>query len=353
MLAISARSPDDVKTEAAFAPGLVSGLLGPAAWEARRYDERAAYLLSVASAWAYSDTQTLCDVMHRLGLQNYCQTIIVGNDALFVDANASIVQSQDGDLAILCFRGTAPRNIISWLTDASVEAERFRSWGDVHGGIYRNVMAMWPYIQCRLGRAVRGLPVVDDPASAGGVAIPSCRPAQGAEASAMRVRPLRSLYITGHSLGGAMAVIAAALLFADEINAEIRSALRGVYTFGQPMVGGEAFSAACERAFGDITFRHVYQNDLVPRFPPRSAGRFEHFGRELASVEDGWQHRPKPVSQTYTFLASSAIGVLSWLGQQLPILGWMRMPFSWGDHSPLHYMRCSQRSLRVLGSELG
>lgn len=73
---------------------------------------------------------------------------------------------------------------------------------------------------------------------------------------------LPPLYVTGHSLGGALATIAAAGLVDNSID------VAGVYTFGQPRVGDRTFvSQLNSRTKGKI-FRFVNNNDLVPHIPP-------------------------------------------------------------------------------------
>ena len=67
-------------------------------------------------------------------------------------------------------------------------------------------------------------------------------------------------YFTGHSLGGAIAVLAAAT-FSDQATA--------VYTYGQPRVGDKAFSDAYDSVLGDVTFRYVNNHDIVPHVPPK------------------------------------------------------------------------------------
>ncbi|WP_437327545.1 lipase family protein [Sorangium sp. So ce381] len=84
--------------------------------------------------------------------------------------------------------------------------------------------------------------------------LPGMRPAQG---------KLEALFITGHSLGAAMAAHIAARLFTDSKYGEIRQRPRGVYTFGQPMIGDAGFAARAEELFGDRLFRFVYSNDIV------------------------------------------------------------------------------------------
>lgn len=167
--------------------------------------------------------------------------------------------------------------------------------------------------------------------------------------------PLERLYITGHSLGGALAVLAAAHLCRKHPE-HMQKKLGGVYTFGQPMVGDAAFADRCEKDFGDRLFRHIFHNDVVPRWPPRSTGRFKHAGKkEYWSTPNGWAERSSVVDQTLTALWSVPVSLGAWLVEQIPFLAEMlheapfinslanRGPFrhSIADHSPMNYLRTS------------
>ena len=75
------------------------------------------------------------------------------------------------------------------------------------------------------------------------------------------------LYVTGHSLGGALAVLCACDL------ASLHSiTVRGVYTYGAPRVGNAEFARWCQRRSGPVVWRLVHWRDPVPHLPPRSFG---------------------------------------------------------------------------------
>src|SRR5262249_24131821 len=91
------------------------------------YCTAAACLLSMANGGAYAGEQAFRDVIARVGLSDASyRSIWVENDAMFVDATAYLIRSRCGRLAILCFRGTLPRNVIDWFADASVAPLAFR-----------------------------------------------------------------------------------------------------------------------------------------------------------------------------------------------------------------------------------
>ena len=108
------------------------------------YSDKAAYLLSVAAGWAYSDAETFTDVMARIGVADAeCRLIAVENDAMLVDATAYLLLTRDGRLGVLRFRGTQPTKVIDWLADASISLVPFLQSGAVHGGFFRNLQAIF------------------------------------------------------------------------------------------------------------------------------------------------------------------------------------------------------------------
>lgn len=72
----------------------------------------------------------------------------------------------------------------------------------------------------------------------------------------------RTIWITGHSLGAALAILAA-----DRFGK-----VQGVYTFGSPRVGNRRF----KENYSIRTYRFVNGADIVTRVPP--AGFYEHVG---------------------------------------------------------------------------
>ncbi|KAI7863316.1 Alpha/Beta hydrolase protein [Spinellus fusiger] len=75
----------------------------------------------------------------------------------------------------------------------------------------------------------------------------------------------KRLYITGHSLGGALATIFLAKMVQSD--SPLLPHFAGLYTYGQPRVGDETFSRIFHSNLSRKIFHHVYNNDIVPRVP--------------------------------------------------------------------------------------
>ncbi len=82
------------------------------------------------------------------------------------------------------------------------------------------------------------------------------------------------LLITGHSLGGALA-----MLFADWLNRN-GHLFSAVYTFGQPRIGNGTFARVYNAGLRQISFRFVHEEDIVPRIPGVLLG-YRHAGQEI------------------------------------------------------------------------
>ncbi len=295
-------------------------------------DERVAHVLATCAGYAYSDESTVAMIAARLGLpDNRCLRISESVEPMFICSTSFLLQSRCGRVAILCYRGTQPANLINWLTNADVNPEavpfpfpdtpnRFR----VHAGFYRNVRATRYEVIGALARALEGKSIVTG------------APDPGA--------PLEALYITGHSLGAAMAALMALMISTEPSYRAIAAKLRAVYTFGQPMIGEPALAQRCNRHpfLGSRVLRYIYRHDVVATLPPSATGDFAHFGpeRQFVIEKDGtgtWQEKAQPTRQLSNSLDLSLAG-LAFVANQLRHFRKLTFLHSIDDHGPHHYI---------------
>ena len=178
------------------------------------------------------------------------------------------------DLAVLVFRGTD--SLADWGVDLS--AERVQMPGAaagvrVHSGFLRAFQADREAI---------------------------------ADAVATYVAPDLGLYITGHSLGGALAQLAAALLDRDTLAA--------CYTFGSPRVATLAF----DRLVKAPHYRVVNGWDLVPGVPQPWFRGYRHTGDPRLLTGD-WQEAYRRDRSPLARIGVDLLGVMGGaLSRRLP-----------------------------------
>jgi len=96
------------------------------------------------------------------------------------------------------------------------------------------------------------------------------------------------LYVTGHSLGAALAGIS--MMSLKHFGWEIAES----YNFGMPRTGDENFAKEFNQLFGDRVFRVTHHMDPVPQVPPNQIifdWHFEHISPEIfyiGEVKDGY-----------------------------------------------------------------
>ncbi len=83
----------------------------------------------------------------------------------------------------------------------------------------------------------------------------------------------QSIWLTGHSLGGALATLAA-----FRLSQSSEFSFNGLYTFGQPRVGYWGFTNFFNQFYRDKIFRFVNNNDFVTFVPPFLFG-YAHVGQ--------------------------------------------------------------------------
>lgn len=89
----------------------------------------------------------------------------------------------------------------------------------------------------------------------------------------------KPLFIAGHSLGAALAALAARFAVAQN------HPPRAVYAYGMPRTGDATFQSAYNGVLGDVTYRLVHGHDLVARVPMSFLG-YRHVGNVLPCVSN-------------------------------------------------------------------
>lgn len=89
------------------------------------------------------------------------------------------------------------------------------------------------------------------------------------------------IVITGHSLGGARAILCGAHLV------EMGLPVSDVITFGAPRVGNAAFRDFYNDELEDLTLRFEAQGDIVPWTPPWLLNGYRHVGQSVYLRDNG------------------------------------------------------------------
>jgi hypothetical protein len=95
----------------------------------------------------------------------------------------------------------------------------------------------------------------------------------------------QSLWLTGQSLGAALALLCTAnhgFIAGNPIDKSVN----GTYLCDSPRVGNKYFEQKLEADYSTRIFRFVNNNDLVTREPPRRVG-YTHVGKFLYFSDDG------------------------------------------------------------------
>jgi predicted lipase len=94
---------------------------------------------------------------------------------------------------------------------------------------------------------------------------------------AEREKKDRPIWLTGHSLGGALALLAAWLFRRKFI------AIHQIYTFGGPMIGNKDAIQALDKEYAGKIFRYVNGPDPVPQLPTMSllGNHYGHCEKEM------------------------------------------------------------------------
>ena len=223
------------------------------------------------------------------------------------------------NFVVVSMRGTEIDNFWGafndWRRNLELRLEPDDSGGPVHEGFIKDMAAVWNDTN-----GVQGLKSYLQPLLAGGT---------------------RTLWITGHSLGAALATLAA--------ERAVRDAgldVRGVYTYGSPRVGEIQFKQNYEaRGLNATTYRVLYDIDVVQRIPPGDT--YTHVGKLEFIDADGHLHTNVPNLTTEDGGLPEPTGAQEWAVRLYGVLGQgsalvanafgLTIPAPIADHAPIYY----------------
>jgi len=170
-----------------------------------------------------------------VGVKEGCKRLGMAGKLVAKDGAEVVIAKKAGELWF-AFRGTEPTKLNDVMADLDLFMHRAESAGKVHGGFQDEVDEVW-------GDCLKEI----DKNS--------------------KLKKPKQVFFTGHSLGGAMATVAASRCagWAEEL-----------YTFGSPRVGNRKFikTLDCDH------YRFVNNNDIVCKVPPALFG-FRHDGQTV------------------------------------------------------------------------
>ncbi|WP_436791967.1 lipase family protein [Yinghuangia sp. YIM S10712] len=198
-----------------------------------------AYALAHAAAIAYKDEDAIESAGRSWGFDTVRHFSSPHAMPFPIEDTQAYVMASDR-MIVVGFRGTEPVQIRDWLSDASTPPVPGPGGnGYVHYGFNQALASVYPQIR----NTVQELHTNG-----------------------------QTLWFTGHSLGGALAMLAGAHLYFEDP----RQLPDGVYTFGQPRTCEHILATAHRRAFKNRHYRFVNNNDVVPNLPPEPFTHVDH-----------------------------------------------------------------------------
>jgi triacylglycerol lipase len=264
------------------------------------------------NAWWLAEAALLAYAGQKLAHEAFAKAgLTLAGDQPFHGASTECYVAHCDDFVIVAFRGTqvfkpsAHGNLTALLaalrdvtTDARFCLEEVEGGGCVHSGFKSALDEIWNPLAARLQQLAKE-------------------------------RPKRPVWFTGHSLGAALATLAASRY----------PGARELYTFGSPLVGDADFV----RRLKVPAYRFVNNNDVVTRVSPfgvhkdrKTHAAYQHVGTEKYIDSKGRIGQARGLLDAVGGIlgnlkdeVNEVIGEHNWL---------LRQPLdSFNDHGPLYY----------------
>ena len=185
------------------------------------------YLMAILSGVAYKEPKDANKTIEKYGFHNH----------RFIDKHGAQCYIIWNDInAIICFRGTEPKETSDIKADLNaIQRQGMHNTGDVHAGFQGEINKIWDDLNFTIAD-------IQD----------------------------RDIYITGHSLGGAMATICAKRLEEEGLHPHC------LYTYGSPRVGDKKWVKTLDVKH----YRFQNNNDVVCKVPFWMMG-YRHHGNNI------------------------------------------------------------------------
>ncbi|KAK2654646.1 hypothetical protein Ddye_014502 [Dipteronia dyeriana] len=284
-------------------------------------------LCMMASKLAYENAQVVRNVVFHHWKMHFVDFYNCWNDfhkEMSTQVFILCDKPRDASLILIGFRGTEPFDADDWITDFDFSWYEFPELGKVHMGFLEalglgnreKAMTFQHHLQMKdtnSSESTKSIPsnTASDFKKQSSTGDRKVMPEMWEMSAYYTVKEkLKDLLkehrnakfvVTGHSLGGALAILFPTILVVHE-EKEVMQRLLGVYTFGQPRVGNRQLGRFMEAHLDSPIpkyFRVVYCNDMVPRLPyDDRTFLYKHFGVCLyynsCYIEQKMDEEPNP-----------------------------------------------------------
>ncbi|WP_179956768.1 lipase family protein [Amycolatopsis anabasis] len=236
---------------------------------ATRYSVELAHRMACASALAYKTPSEIENQAHDWGFDRVRHHHTTFRPPFPLEDTQAYTMASD-HMVITAFRGTEPAQWRDWLSDVTTPP-----WpgpggtGWVHYGFAEALNSVYPQVD---------------------TALTACRDHD------------QTVWFTGHSLGGGLAMLAAARWSLEQADARVD----GVYTFGAPRTCDRLLATAYNQALTNRSFRFVNNNDIVPQLPPEPVFHHVNAARYIDSsgkIRDSLPSLPRLADHARGFTA--------------------------------------------------